>query len=68
MDLPADPDLVIAYETQARYDPGEGWVTLEVSVSHLLALDDAFLRHDPWGRAPTELRVLRVRCRPRRGG
>jgi hypothetical protein len=68
MDFPAHPDVVIAYETQARYDPDEGWVTLGVSASHLLALDDAFLRHDPWGRAPTELRVLRVRRRPRRHG
>jgi hypothetical protein len=51
------PNSVIAYETQARYAPGEVWVTLDVSVSRLPAVDEAFLRRDPWGRVPTEIRV-----------
>jgi hypothetical protein len=54
------PDSVIAYETQARYGPGEDWVTLDVSVSRLIAVDEAFFRHDPWGRAPTEIRVRSI--------
>ena len=65
MDLSSRPDPVIAYETQARYAPGEEWVTLGVSVSHVLALDEAFVRRDPWGRQPTELRVRGIRCRRR---
>jgi hypothetical protein len=50
----------LAYETQARYAPGEAWVTLDVSVSRRLAVDEAFFRRDPWGRVPTEVRVRRV--------
>ncbi len=61
MERNAAPDPVIAYETQARYADGEEWITLRVSASHLLALDEAFLRHDPWGREPTELRVRSIR-------
>jgi hypothetical protein len=55
----ADPNpySVLAYETQARYAPGEAWVTLDVSVSRRLAVDEAFFRRDPWGRVPTEIRV-----------
>jgi hypothetical protein len=60
---PSEP--VIAYETQVRYGPGEDWVTLDVSVSHQLALDAAFIRRDPWGRAPTELRVRGIRLHRR---
>lgn len=59
---------LIAYETQARYGPGEEWVTIDVRVSHLLALDEVFVRHDPWGREPTEIRVRGIRCHPRRFG
>jgi hypothetical protein len=66
MEMDATPDPVIAYETQARYGPGEEWVTLVVSVSSLLNLAEAFVRHDPWGREPTELRVRSIRCDPRR--
>jgi hypothetical protein len=50
----------LAYETQARYAPGEAWVTLDVSISRRLAVDEAYFRRDPWGRVPTEVRVRRV--------
>jgi len=66
MDPRSELDPVIAYETQARYGPGEDWVTLTVSASALLALDEAFIHHDPWGRSPTEIRVRSIRCHPRR--
>jgi hypothetical protein len=66
MDLHPEAGPVIAYETQARYGPGEEWVTLTVSAQRLLALDEAFVRHDPWGREPTEIRVRSIRCHPRR--
>src|SRR5437016_3771565 len=35
------PPPILAYETQARYGPGEAWITLDVSVSHALAVDEA---------------------------
>lgn len=54
------PDCILAYETQARYAPGEPWVTLDVSVSRRLAVDEAFFRRDPWGRVPTEIRVRSI--------
>jgi hypothetical protein len=63
MDARPDPGPMIAYETQARYAAGGDWVTLLVSSSPVLTLDDAFIRHDPWGRAPIELRVCGIRCR-----
>jgi hypothetical protein len=50
----------LAYETQARYAPGEAWVTLDVSICRRLAVDEAFFRRDPWGRVPTEVRVRRI--------
>jgi hypothetical protein len=60
MSADPNPDSVLAYETQARYAPGEAWVTLDVSVSRQLAVDEAFFRRDPWGRVPTEIRVRRI--------
>lgn len=51
---------IIAYETQARYAAGEAWITLDVAVSLRIAIDDAFFWRDPWGRAPTEVRVVSV--------
>lgn len=65
MDRHSERSQVIAYETQARYGPGEDWVTLKVSPARLLALDEAFVRRDPWGRAPTELRVCAIPFRDR---
>jgi hypothetical protein len=55
-----NPDSVLVYETQARYAAGEAWVTLDVSVSRWLAVDEAFFRRDPWGRVPTEIRVMSI--------
>jgi hypothetical protein len=60
-----DPDPIIAYETQARYGAGEAWVTLDVSVSRGLAVDEAFFRRDPWGRVPSEIRVRSIAQKPR---
>jgi hypothetical protein len=54
------PPPILAYETQARYGPGEAWITLDVSLSHALAVDEAFFRRDPWGRKPTEVRVRSI--------
>lgn len=54
------PPPILAYETQARYGAGEAWITLDVSVSHALAVDEAFFRRDPWGRKPTEVRVRSI--------
>jgi len=58
------PPPILAYETQARYGPGEAWITLDVSVSHALAVDEAFFRRDPWGRKPTEVRVRSIVRQP----
>ena len=44
--------------------PGEAWITLDVSVSHALAVDEAFFRRDPWGRKPTEVRVRSIAQQP----
>lgn len=60
MSADPNPHPVMAYETQARYAPGEAWVTLDVSVSRRLAVDEAFFRRDPWGRVPIEIRVTSV--------
>jgi hypothetical protein len=66
MSVDPNPYSVLAYETQARYAPGEAWVTLDVSVSRRLAVDEAYFRRDPWGRVPTEIRVRGVSSRPPR--
>ena len=58
---------ILAYETQARYGPGEAWITLDVSLSHALAVDEAFFRRDPWGRKPTEVRVRSIVQQPEAG-
>jgi hypothetical protein len=51
---PHHPGSVLVYETQARYAPGEPWVTLDVSICRRIAVDGAFFRRDPWGRVPME--------------
>ena len=61
------PPPILAYETQARYGPGEAWITLDVSVSHALAVDEAFFCRDPWGRKPTEVRVRSIVQQPDAG-
>jgi hypothetical protein len=55
----------IAYETQARYAPGEAWITIDVSICRQTAIDEALFRRDPWGRRPIELRMLAVTSRRR---
>ena len=49
------------YETLARYGPGESWVTVDVSASPAVALEEALLVRDPWGREPLEIRVRATR-------
>lgn len=56
------PPPVLAYEIQGRYAPGEEWVTLDVCSSRLVAVEEALFRRDPWGRVPTEMRVVAVRA------
>jgi hypothetical protein len=65
MSAEGSPPPILAYETQARYGPGEAWITLDVSASHALAVDEAFFRRDPWGRKPTEVRVRSIVQQPR---
>jgi hypothetical protein len=64
--FPPDSGHALAYETQARYAPGEPWVTLDVSICLRLAVEEAFFRRDPWGRVPTEVRVRRIGNREQR--
>lgn len=60
MYIDPDSDTVVAYQTQVRYGRGEAWITLDVSIDRDTAVDEAFFRHDPWGRAPTEIRVRSI--------
>jgi len=53
-------DGVLAYELQARYAPGEAWITLDVCSSRNVAVEEALLHRDPWGRPPTEFRAVPV--------
>jgi hypothetical protein len=52
----------IAYELQARYGPGEAWITLDVCLSRIVAVEEGLFRRDAWGRTPTEVRVVPVRA------
>jgi hypothetical protein len=52
----------IAYELQARYAPGEAWITLDVCLSRVVAVEEGLFRRDAWGRTPTEVRVVPVRA------
>jgi hypothetical protein len=56
--LESDHDGVLAYELHARYAPGEAWITLDVCSSRTVALEEALLHRDAWGRTPTEFRVV----------
>ena len=58
---------ILAYETQARYGPGEAWITLDVSLSHALAVDEVFFRRDLWGRKSTEVWVWSIVQQPEAG-
>lgn len=64
--LESDHDGVLAYELQGRYAHGEAWITLDVCSSRLVAVEEALLRRDPWGRTPTEFRVVRLLAGTRR--
>lgn len=57
-----DPDTgpVLAFELQARYAPGEAWITLDVCSSRMVAVEEALFHRDAWGRAPAEVRVVAV--------
>jgi hypothetical protein len=50
----------IYYETRARYASDEPWITVDVSVSHRVAMNEALFLRDPWGRDPVELHILRI--------
>lgn len=65
--LSSDPDhnLILAYETQARYVSGGGWITIDVSVCHRTAVKEAPYYRDAWGRTPTEVRVVTIHGRRR---
>jgi hypothetical protein len=56
----ANPDTVVAYQTQVRYGRGDAWITLDVSIDRDTAVDEALFRHDPWGRVPTQVRVRSI--------
>jgi hypothetical protein len=56
----SDDDVVLAYELQGRYAPGEAWITLDVCSSQRVAVEEAVLHREPWGRTPTEFRVVRL--------
>ena len=62
----SDHDEILAYELQARYAPGEAWITIDVCVSRMVAVEEALLVRDPWGRTPTEFRVVRTPSGARR--
>jgi hypothetical protein len=63
-----DPDTrsVLAFELQARYAPGETWITLDVCSARMAAVDEAPSHRDAWGRVPVELRVVAVHGGERR--
>jgi hypothetical protein len=58
MNSDAELPPIRAYEVQARYAPGEAWITLDVCLNRLRAVREAYLRHDPWGRAPIQVRIV----------
>ncbi len=51
----------MAYETQARYDTAEDWITLKVSHERPTGLADLARRRDPRGRSALAVRVVPVR-------
>jgi hypothetical protein len=60
MSQDSDTGPVLAFELQARYAPGETWITLDVCSSRMVAVEEALFHRDAWGRAPAEVRVLAV--------
>jgi hypothetical protein len=57
---------VLAVELQARCAPGETWITLDVCASRMVAVDEALVHRDAWGRTPAEVRVVAVHGGERR--
>jgi hypothetical protein len=57
---------VLAFELQARYAPGETWITLDVCSSRMVAVEEALFHRDAWGRNPAEVRVVAVHGGERR--
>lgn len=53
----------IAFELQARFGPGEEWITLRVSSSPTPAVPTTLRRYDAWGRTPLATRVVPVQPR-----
>jgi hypothetical protein len=62
----SDTGPVLAFELQARYAPGEAWITLDVCSARVVAVEEGLFRRDAWGRAPDEVRVVAVRGADRR--
>jgi hypothetical protein len=56
----------LAFELQARYAPGETWITLDVCSSRMAAVDEALFNRDAWGRTPADVRVVAIHGRERR--
>jgi hypothetical protein len=61
MSADTDNRPILAYETQARYSPDGGWITLAISASHRAAVDANLCPCDSWGRTPTEVRIVAIR-------
>jgi hypothetical protein len=66
MSQDSDTGFVLAFELQARYAPGETWITLDVCSSRMVAVEEALFDRDAWGRTPAEMRVVAVHGRERR--
>jgi len=60
MSQDSDTGSLLAFELRARYAPGETWITLDVCSSRVVAVEEALLHRDAWGRAPAEVRVVAV--------
>ena len=60
MSQDSDTGSVVAFELQARYAPGETWITLDVCSSRMVAVEEALFHRDAWGRTPAEVRVVAV--------
>jgi hypothetical protein len=55
----------IAYELQARFGTGIEWITLAIRGTAAGVETAGLCGRDPWGRTPTEVRVVPVHTRRR---
>jgi hypothetical protein len=55
-----DPSYIFAYETQARYTPGDAWITIAVSATRQAAARRTLGHRDVWGRAPVDVRLVAI--------